>query len=51
MKIKLGLGKIDMRDVAEFCGGELYDYTNKNECFDKLDSKTLATDVKEYLGA
>ena len=32
MKIKLGLGKIDMRDVARFCGGELYDYTDKNGC-------------------
>lgn len=32
MKIKLGLGKIDMQDVAKYCGGELYDYTNRNGC-------------------
>ncbi len=28
MKIKLGLGKIKMEDVARFCGGELYNYTD-----------------------
>lgn len=27
MKIKLGLGKLDMESVARFCGGELYDFT------------------------
>lgn len=27
MKIKLGLGSCDMARVAEFCGGELYDFT------------------------
>ncbi len=27
MKIKLGLGKISMQDVAQYCAGELYDYT------------------------
>ncbi len=28
MKIKLGLGKINMEKVADYCAGELYDYTN-----------------------
>ena len=42
MKIKLGLGKIDMRDVAGFCGGELYDYT-KNGC----SAEYVCTDSRE----
>ncbi len=29
MKIKLGLGEIKMEDVARYCRGELYDYTEK----------------------
>ncbi len=27
MKIKLGLGQLDMESVARYCSGELYDYT------------------------
>ena len=27
MKIKLGMNKIDMADVARYCGGDLYDFT------------------------
>lgn len=48
MKIKLGLGELKMSDVAAFCGGELYDYTNggcsvKYICTDsrEADSETL----------
>lgn len=29
MKIKLGLGKADMRSIAEWCHGELYDFTGE----------------------
>ena len=43
MKIKLGLGQIDMRDVAVYCGGELYDYTNKNGC----SASYVCTDSRE----
>lgn len=32
MKIKLGLGKLNMKDVALYCGGELYDYTTDSGC-------------------
>ncbi len=32
MKIKLGLGQMNMKDVALFCGGELYDYTGELGC-------------------
>lgn len=32
MKIKLGLGKTNMRQMAVFCGGELYDFTGKAGC-------------------
>ena len=27
MKIKLGLGELNMESVARYCSGELYDYT------------------------
>mgnify|MGYP003319928592 CR=1 FL=1 len=27
MKIKLGQEKLDMNRIAEFCGGEIYDFT------------------------
>ena len=27
MKIKLGMNKVDMADVARYCGGDLYDFT------------------------
>lgn len=33
MKIKLGLGKLSVADVARYCGGELYDYTEDAGCF------------------
>ena len=42
MKIKLGLGKMSMRDVARYCGGELYDYTN-GQC----DAAYVCTDSRE----
>ena len=29
MKIKLGLGKLKMENVARYCGGELYDYSGE----------------------
>ena len=29
MKIKLGLGKENMRNIAEYCSGELYDFTGE----------------------
>lgn len=32
MKIKLGLGRLNMESVARYCGGELYDYTESSEC-------------------
>ena len=32
MKIKLGLGKLNMKDVARYCSGELYDYTGDVGC-------------------
>ncbi len=43
MKIRLGLGKIDMESVARYCGGELYNYTNDSEC--KI--KYVCTDSRE----
>ena len=43
MKIKLGLGKMNMRDVAKFCGGELYDYTGELGC----DFEYVCTDSRE----
>jgi UDP-N-acetylmuramoyl-tripeptide--D-alanyl-D-alanine ligase len=43
MKIKLGLGKMNMRDVAAFCGGELYDYTGELGC----DFEYVCTDSRE----
>ena len=43
MKIKLGLGKMNMRDVALFCGGELYDYTGELGC----DFEYVCTDSRE----
>ncbi|MBE6646093.1 MAG: UDP-N-acetylmuramoyl-tripeptide--D-alanyl-D-alanine ligase [Ruminococcaceae bacterium] len=32
MKIKLGLGQLDMESVARYCAGELYDYTGDKGC-------------------
>ena len=32
MKIRLGLGRTDMNAVAQYCGGELYDFTGELGC-------------------
>ena len=32
MKIKLGLGRAEMTDIARYCGGELYDFTGELGC-------------------
>ena len=32
MKIKLGLGKANMKEIALWCGGELYDFTGECGC-------------------
>jgi UDP-N-acetylmuramoyl-tripeptide--D-alanyl-D-alanine ligase len=32
MKIRLGLGVADMRDIANWCGGELYNFTGAEDC-------------------
>ncbi len=32
MKIKLGLGELNMESVARYCSGELYDYTKVKGC-------------------
>ena len=43
MKIKLGLGKANMKDIAEYCGGELYDFTGTLGC----DFEYVCTDSRE----
>ncbi|MBE6583647.1 MAG: UDP-N-acetylmuramoyl-tripeptide--D-alanyl-D-alanine ligase [Ruminococcaceae bacterium] len=43
MKIKLGLGKANMRDVAMWCSGELYDFSAQNGC----DFEYVCTDSRE----
>ena len=43
MKIKLGLGKIKMEDVARYCSGELYDYTNGGDA----SAEFVCTDSRE----
>ena len=43
MKIKLGLGKIRMEDVARFCSGELYDYTKDSDA----SAEFVCTDSRE----
>ena len=32
MKIKLGMNKVSMADVARYCGGDLYDFTRDGNC-------------------
>ena len=46
MKIKLGLGKIRMEDVARFCSGELYDYTKNSDA----SAEFVCTDSREADG-
>ena len=46
MKIKLGLGKIRMEDVARFCSGELYDYTKDSDA----GAEFVCTDSREADG-
>ena len=43
MKIKLGLGKTDMTAVAQYCCGELYDFTGELGC----DFEYVCTDSRE----
>ena len=43
MKIKLGLGKENMAKVAEYCFGELYDFTGELGC----DFEYVCTDSRE----
>ncbi len=43
MKIKLGLGKANMKDIAEYCSGELYDFTGELGC----DFEYVCTDSRE----
>ncbi len=43
MKIKLGLGKTDMERIAEWCGGELYDFTGDDGC----EFEYVCTDSRE----
>ena len=43
MKIKLGQGKLNMSDVARYCGGELYDYTGSLGC----EFEYVCTDSRE----
>ncbi len=43
MKIKLGLGRLRMEDVARFCSGELYDYTRDGE----ISAEYVCTDSRE----
>lgn len=43
MKIKLGLGKTNMEKIAEYCGGELYDFTGDLGC----EFEYVCTDSRE----
>lgn len=43
MKIKLGLGKENMKNVAAYCSGELYDFTGSLGC----DFEYVCTDSRE----
>ena len=43
MKIKLGLGKENMKNIAEYCLGELYDFTEELGC----DFEYVCTDSRE----
>ena len=43
MKIKLGLGKESMKSIAEYCCGELYDFTGELGC----DFEYVCTDSRE----
>ena len=43
MKIKLGMGKASMIDVAEFCSGELYNFTVDGNC----EFEYVCTDSRE----
>ena len=43
MKIKLGLGKTDMERIAQWCGGELYDFTSELGC----EFEYVCTDSRE----
>ena len=40
MKIKLGLGELNMESVARYCSGELYDYNNGKP--EKIDDDVIA---------
>lgn len=43
MKIKLGMGKATMNDVADFCNGELYNFTQDGKC----EFEYVCTDSRE----
>lgn len=43
MKIKLGLGRESMRNIAEYCGGELYDFSGSAGC----EFEYVCTDSRE----
>lgn len=43
MKIKLGLGRSNMIEVAKYCGGELYDFTGEVGC----EFEYVCTDSRE----
>ena len=43
MKIKLGLGRADMEQIALWCGGELYDFTGELGC----EFEYVCTDSRE----
>ena len=43
MKIKLGMNKVDMADVARYCGGDLYDFT----CDGNSSFEYVCTDSRE----
>ena len=43
MKIKLGLGKADMNMIADYCAGELYDFTGDAGC----EFEYVCTDSRE----
>ena len=43
MKIKLGLGKENMHNIADYCGGEIYDFTGDMGC----DFEYVCTDSRE----
>lgn len=43
MKIKLGLGKENMKNIATYCDGELYDFTGEIGC----DFEYVCTDSRE----